>query len=117
LPRPQAPDQSEGTPGQLRFLTHLVLSSLPQGFKAAHQTLTASVFEKALSVINTLFEDTIPSLVPYLQKQPDATGFIPGTAPNTSIQHGFQNALDDIRTHSHAPEGKFVDLMDQFPMV
>jgi len=51
-----------------RFLTHLVLSSLPEGFKAAHhalspegqaqvQTLTDSVFEKALGVINTLFPD------------------------------------------------------------
>jgi hypothetical protein len=51
-----------------RFVTHLVLSSLPQGFKAAHhaltpedqdqvQALTASVFEKTMRAINTLFQD------------------------------------------------------------
>jgi hypothetical protein len=75
------------------------------------------------SVLDVLNEPTrrpavaIPSLVPYLEKQPDATGFIPGTTPDTSLQHGFQLALDDIRTHPHTPDGKFVELFDKFPMV
>jgi hypothetical protein len=59
----------------------------------------------------------IPSLAPYLEKQPGAAGFIPGTTPDTPIQHGFQMALDDIRTHPHTPDGKLVELFDKFPMV
>ncbi len=57
----------------------------------------------------------IPSLAPYLQKQPDVAGFTPGTLPETRMQHGFQYALDDIRTSPHAPEEKFADLLDKFP--
>ena len=57
----------------------------------------------------------IPSLNPYLQKQPATTGFIPGTAPATPIEQGFQHALDTIRTHPDKPAGKFNDLLANFP--
>jgi phospholipase C len=73
------------------------------------------------NVLDVLNEPTprpavaIPSLVPYLEKQPDAAGFTPGTTPDTPIQHGFQYALDDIRTYPHAPEEKYADLLDKFP--
>jgi len=54
---------------------------------------------------------TVPSLVPYLAKQPGRAGFVPGTAPGTPIQKGFQNALDSIRTHPDKPAGKFDALL------
>lgn len=57
----------------------------------------------------------IPSLNPYLQKQPATAGFVPGTAPATPIQQGFQDALDTIRTHPDKPTGKFDDLLANFP--
>ena len=57
----------------------------------------------------------IPSLNPYLQKQPATVGFIPGTVPTTPIQRGFQDALDTIRTHPDKPIGKFDDLLTKFP--
>jgi phospholipase C len=57
----------------------------------------------------------IPSLVPYLQRQPAAAGFLPGTAPTTPIQQGFQDALSVIRNHPDRPTGKFDHLLSQFP--
>src|ERR1700693_455522 len=57
----------------------------------------------------------IPSLVPYLQKQPEAAGFLPGTKAETPIQQGFQEALDTIRTQPNKPAGKFDDLLVNFP--
>jgi phospholipase C len=57
----------------------------------------------------------IPSLDPYLEKQPASAGFVPGTAPDTPIQHGFQDALDTIRTHPDKPVGKFDHLLRAFP--
>ena len=57
----------------------------------------------------------IPSLVPYLQKQPAIAGFTPGTVPTAPIPQGFQIALDDIRTHPQNTQGKFDDLLAQFP--
>jgi len=57
----------------------------------------------------------IPSLNPYLQKQPAAAGFVPGTLPETPIQQGFQDALDTIRTHPDKPAGKFDHLLVRFP--
>lgn len=57
----------------------------------------------------------IPSLVPYLQKQPEAAGFLPGTVAETPIQQGFQEALETIRTHPDRPAGKFDDLLANFP--
>jgi phospholipase C len=58
---------------------------------------------------------TVPSLIPYLAKQPGRAGFVPGTAPGTPIQKGFQNALDSIRTHPDKPAGKFDALLSAFP--
>jgi hypothetical protein len=57
----------------------------------------------------------IPSLVPYLQKQPAAVGFVPGTVPSAPIPQGFKIALDDIRTHPQNSGGKFADLLTNFP--
>ena len=57
----------------------------------------------------------IPSLVPYLQKQPGLAGFVPGTVPSAPIPQGFQIALDDIRTHPQNSDGKFADLLTSFP--
>jgi phospholipase C len=57
----------------------------------------------------------IPSLIPYLQKQPPKAGFVPGTAPDTPIQKCFQNALDNIRSHPDKPVGKFDALLAAFP--
>src|SRR6202521_390915 len=57
----------------------------------------------------------IPSLDPYLQKEPASAGFVPGTVPDTPIQQGFQEALDTIRTHPDKPVGKFDHLLTKFP--
>jgi phospholipase C len=58
---------------------------------------------------------TIPSLEPYLEKQPPNAGFVPGTPPGTPLQNAFQNALDGIRTHPNKPGSKFDDLLAKFP--
>jgi phospholipase C len=58
---------------------------------------------------------TVPSLAPYLDRAPVIAGFIPGTAPTTPICTSFQIALDDIRTHPENKDGKFADLLAQFP--
>lgn len=68
-----------------------------------------------LSVSTPRPAPAIPSLVPYLQKQPPQAGFTPGTLPDTTVQKSFQNALDAIRTHPQKPVGKFDDLLAQFP--
>jgi phospholipase C len=57
----------------------------------------------------------VPSLDPYLDKEPAIAGFTPGTVPTTPICRSFQNALDDIRTHPENKNGKFKDLLAQFP--
>jgi phospholipase C len=57
----------------------------------------------------------IPSLLPYLQKQPTNAGFLPGTGPATPIQQGFQDALDTMRTHPERSPEKFDDLLKNFP--
>jgi phospholipase C len=56
----------------------------------------------------------IPSLVPYLEKQPLSGGFTPGTTPVEAIPKNFQNSLDTIRTHPDN-NGKFHDLLAAFP--
>jgi phospholipase C len=57
----------------------------------------------------------IPSLVPYLRKQPAPAGFLPGTPPTTPIQQGFQDALNVMRNHPDRPAGKFDHLISKFP--
>ncbi|HET7086958.1 MAG TPA: alkaline phosphatase family protein [Rhizomicrobium sp.] len=57
----------------------------------------------------------IPSLNPYLSKDPMAAGFTPGSVPKTQLQDGFQRALDTIRTHPEKPPGKFDELLASFP--
>jgi phospholipase C len=57
----------------------------------------------------------IPSLKPYLDKQAALAGRFPGKAPETPLQQGFNQALDQIRAHPRARE-KFGDLLDHdFP--
>jgi phospholipase C len=57
----------------------------------------------------------IPSLDPYLAKEPPSGGFTPGTVPDAAIPKNFQRALDEIRTHPDKPPGKFDDLLTAFP--
>jgi phospholipase C len=57
----------------------------------------------------------VPSLVPYLQRQPAPAGFVPGTMPRSAVQQDFQNALDQIRAHPARPRGKFDRLLNAFP--
>jgi phospholipase C len=64
---------------------------------------------------NPLPAPPIPSLVPYLQKQPAIAGFTPGTVPTAPIPQGFQIALDHIRTHPNNTNGKFDELLAKFP--
>ena len=57
----------------------------------------------------------IPSINPYLAKDPKAAGFVPGKAPETEMQDAFQKALDTIRQHPEKPAGKFDALLATFP--
>jgi phospholipase C len=57
----------------------------------------------------------IPSLNPYLEKEPPEAGFTPGTAPTAPIPQNFQAALDAIRTHPENVDGSFDDLLAAFP--
>jgi len=79
-----------------------------------NQRAVGSVLD-VLSQSNPQPAPAIPSLVPYLQKQPAVAGFTPGTVPTAPIPQCFQIALDDIRTHPQNTKGKFDDLLAQFP--
>lgn len=57
----------------------------------------------------------IESLDAYLAKQAGLAGFTPGTSPDSTIQHAFQDALDRIRGHTVKPGGKLGQLLDIFP--
>jgi len=58
----------------------------------------------------------IPSLNDYLAQQPRGrSGRVPGTRPETDIQHSFQRALDDIRTHPDRRPGQFTAELRAFP--
>jgi phospholipase C len=58
---------------------------------------------------------TIPSLDPYLAREPEAGGFTPGTSPSAPLPKSFQIALDKIRRSSNPGKSKFADLLDAFP--
>lgn len=57
----------------------------------------------------------IPSLVPYLAREPEPGGFLPGTSPDTALPKSFQIALDKIRRSAHPGKSKFADLLAVFP--
>lgn len=57
----------------------------------------------------------IPSLVPFLKKQPGLAGFTPGKVAETPMQDAFQDALDRLREHTVKPGGKLARLLDLFP--
>jgi len=57
----------------------------------------------------------IDSLDKYRAKQAGMAGFVPGSAPDTPLQHAFQDALDCIRAQPTRPQGKIGDLLDVFP--
>ena len=59
---------------------------------------------------------TIPSINDYLARQPRGrSGRVPGTRPKTDMQHSFQRALDDIRTHRDRSRGQFTEELRAFP--
>ncbi len=64
---------------------------------------------------NPVLAATVPSLVPYLARQPENGGFVPGTAPSAAIPKSFQIALDKIRRSPDNPDNKFADLLANFP--
>ena len=43
---------------------------------------------------------SIDSLLSYLAKETDAAGFTPETSPQTTCQHGYHQALKDLRHQS-----------------
>ncbi len=57
----------------------------------------------------------IPSLNPYLDREPRAAGRLQGTAPDTAMQEAFQHALDGIRNHPAKPAGTYDALLAAFP--
>jgi phospholipase C len=74
-----------------------------------------------VSVLDVLNEPSprprvsIPSLEPYLKKEPKAAGFTPGIAPATPIQQGFHHALRDIHHSTNKPsQSLFADLFGKF---
>jgi len=58
---------------------------------------------------------TVPPLTEYLKREPPPAGRVPGTAPQTPLQRGFQDALDAMRQHPAGRGGKFDDLLNEFP--
>jgi phospholipase C len=57
-----------------------------------------------------------PTLKEYLEREPRGrAGRVPGTRPETDIQHSFQRALDDIRTHPDRRKGEFAEELRAFP--
>jgi phospholipase C len=80
-----------------------------------HQRAVGSVLDVLNAANPHVPAAAIPSLNPYLAKDPRAAGFVPGKAPETEMQNGFQKALDTIRAHSERPAGKFDDLLATFP--
>ncbi len=57
----------------------------------------------------------IPSLNAYLEREATRAGFVPEAAPATTLQHGFQGALDAIRARPGSADGKFSDLINTIP--
>ena len=58
---------------------------------------------------------TIGSLDDYLAKESGPAGFAVGAKPETVLQQGFQEALDNIRDHPNRQPGAFEDLLTAFP--
>jgi phospholipase C len=75
------------------------------------------------SVLDVLNLDTpredipsAPPLIDYLAKQPKEAGYTPNTPPpQAPINKGFKQALDTIREHPANTDGKFSELLDNFP--
>jgi phospholipase C len=58
---------------------------------------------------------TAPPLDNYLNKQPPAAGYTPGTTPVSAISQAFKNALDSIRGQPPETTAKFSTLLQNFP--
>jgi phospholipase C len=58
---------------------------------------------------------TAPPLIDYLNKQPPAAGYTPGTSPASPISQAFKNALDSIRGQPPDTTAKFSTLLNNFP--
>lgn len=113
------------TPGSVfkQRLDHIsILKFLGQKFGqngsyslAVDQRAVGSINDVLTTLATQVAAPVVPSLVPYLAKAPKPAGFTPGTAPATPMQHGFQQALDNIRAHPDKPAGKFDQLLASFP--
>ncbi len=57
----------------------------------------------------------VPSLVPYLSRQPAHAGYLPGRQPETRIQQAFRDSLNNIRNHPDRKPGQYDDLLQAFP--
>jgi phospholipase C len=79
------------------------------------QRPTGSVIKVLNASDSNIPAAAIPSLNPYLAKDPKAAGFLPGKAPETEMQEGFQKALDTIRQLPEMQAGKFDGLLAAFP--
>ena len=58
---------------------------------------------------------TVPPLDDYLNKQPPAAGYTPGTVPTSPISQAFKGALDKIRELPPDSTATFSELLDKFP--
>lgn len=74
------------------------------------------------SVLDVLEQDhgaaeapVIGALDDYRSKEPPNTGFTRGRAPQSTLQHAFQYALDRIREQPVKPEGKLAQVLEAFP--
>jgi phospholipase C len=99
-----------------------ILKFIGQKF-GAHERYSDLVDQRDVGSVSDVLNDldshrpapAVPSLVPYLQKEPPPAGFLPGVAPVTPNERAFQDALDTIRAHPEKLAGKFDDLLTKFP--
>lgn len=58
---------------------------------------------------------TIDSLEDYLAKEATPAGFMPGSRPDSPLQHAFQRGLDEVRATPGQPTEKIAKLLAAFP--
>jgi hypothetical protein len=57
----------------------------------------------------------VPNLIAYLDREPKPAGRLPGKKPDTDIQQGFQQALDEIRKRPERQRRLYDPLLASFP--
>lgn len=79
------------------------------------QRSVANIFELLTEPKEDKPAPVIGSLEAYLAKAAPMAGFVPGSAPTTTVQDAFQNALDRMRDHGGPTPEKIARILRAFP--